>query len=211
MKNAFDFDDPGALTFDDRPAPTPPALPSARRLVVAGGTRRCRDLRGNAAAVAAMVLPLPSPGEAVHLLLDGRFILAEAIPVVLDAIGPSELAVTTLGMSTAAAALIAGLVADGSVTRCSVIVSQFFSQQDRKTCDQVCQILRCAGAAAAVARSHCKVLLFAPAGSPDRYTCEGSSNLRSSVNLEQTVWTNSAEVYGFHRGWIQELLAAPPL
>lgn len=206
MKSApLTFDCPAAgLTFDDRPAPAPSALPEARRITGRPTAKRYRDLRGDPDAVRALICPLPKPGECVHILLDGRFILAAAIPVILDTIGPAGLICGTLGMGIPPAQMIAELMQAGMVKRCTVVLSQFFSQQDRATCAQVCEILRAAGATVIIARSHCKVLMFAPAG-PARYVCEGSSNLRSSVNLEQMTWSDDPQLYDFHAKWISEL------
>lgn len=59
-----------------------------------------------------------------------------------------------------------------------------------------------------VTRSHAKCILI-PTEAGAFYVVEGSSNLRSSDNLEQMTIFNSKEVHDWHAAWIDEIAARP--
>ena len=43
---------------------------------------------------------------------------------------------------------------------------------------------------------------------PDWITIEGSANFTANPRLEQTVVSNDADLYAFHRAWLEEMLGA---
>lgn len=202
------FPDVPTLDFDgDTGLARSHVLPESRRLTTMPRARRQIDLRGQVDAARHLLTPLPRPGESVHALLGGEFVLACAIPVILDAIGqPCELDICTLGTNDAAVDLILREAEAGRVTRFRILLSQYFEQMDRSTCSRVVERIRAAGHVAAVARNHTKLMLWRPQAGSDRFTLEGSANLRSSVNLEQLTITNDRALYDFHQAWLGELL-----
>ena len=190
-------------TAANRPAA---ALPAARRLTRKPATRRFMDLRGHADAARRLITPLPNLGESVHTVTSGEFVLAAVIPAMLDTIGPCALCVSSLGTNQQTAAVFAGLLATGRLTRLDMVLSHYFSQADRETCELVCQIIREAGGRIAVTRSHTKLALFEPQSRQDRYCFEGSGNLRSSQNAEQLTISNDDQLFKFYRAWFNEIL-----
>lgn len=183
------------------------ALPPSRRITRQPTRRRFHDLRDQADAARRLLEPLPLPGETVHAILGGEFVLAATIPAVLDAIGPCAVCVSSLGTNQQTAAMLAELLRTGTLTGLDMVLSHYFSKADRETCELVCQTIRQAGGTIAVTRSHTKLALFEPRHRQDRYCFEGSGNLRSSQNAEQLCISNDAALFEFYRRWFNDILA----
>lgn len=204
------------LDFDSLPATTTSTtrLPAgqelgvtAQRLTRRPTRRRALDMRSQADAARRLVRPLPKPGESVHALLDGSFVLAATIPAVLDELGqPAALTVSTLGLNDATVDLLCSELESGRLTKCSLILSHYFQQADKEQCQRAVDRLRQHKQRVAVCRCHAKLMLFAPVKSRDRFTVETSANLRSAVCLEQAVITNDPRLYQFHERWTTAVL-----
>ncbi len=146
---------------------------------------------------------LPAPGECTHVVVRGDFVLGDILPLILrGATTPSEIDITSLGMSTGNAQMLAALLATGQVSRLMVLVSHYFSRVDRTgTFREVMHIL---GDRIKVARNHAKVILIA--APPSFLVIEGSANLRSSDNIEQFAIWNDETLLNWHREWMQEVI-----
>lgn len=205
------FDEPlPALDFD-----APPAGAVGRRLGIRAARltrrpsrRRCANLldAGQLEAAKKLLCPLPVPNETVHCLLAGNFTLAQAVPVMLDETGPTALLVSTLGINDATVDLLCEEMKRGRITALDVLLSHYFQQADAATCLRVAARLKAHRARAGVARVHCKLILSAPSNRADRYTLEGSANLRSSQNIEQLAVSNSAELHRFYSEPLRQIL-----
>lgn len=208
---AFDFD--ALPTASSATVPAGEALGvEARRITRRPRSRRVIDLREQADAARRLVCPLPRPGESVHALLSGEFILAALIPAVLDELGqPAALTVSTLGLNDTTIDLLCRELETGRLRRCNLVLSHYFQQADREQCARAVHRMREAGQAVGVLRCHAKLMLFQPAKGRDRYVIETSANLRSAVCLEQLTLTNDPELYAFHGAWIDQVLASSPI
>lgn len=155
----------------------------------------------NAADLAAH---LPEPGDCTHAVIRGDFVTADIIPLLLGDRPADVLAISTLGMSTANAAMLAALRSSGQIRRLFLLVSHYFSQVDKTgTYREVKHLL---GDAVQVARTHAKVILVSAA--PSFFVVEGSANLRSSDNIEQFAIWNDEELLNWHLDWMQEVAGA---
>lgn len=158
---------------------------------------------------AALCEQLPSPGEIVHSILRGDFVLGDALPALLRVTGSCpHLQISTLALSRKNAETLRQLVESGKVGRLSLIVSHYFRAVDKlSTFHTVTQIL--AGITEVkVARCHAKVILLANACG-DAFVFEGSANLRSSDTLEQLTIFNDADLHAFHASWMADLKNIP--
>lgn len=168
----------------------------------AGDKRSRRGIRRlvrpeNAAALAEH---LPEPGECTHAVVRGDFVMADIIPLMLGESTADMLAISTLGMSTANASMLATLRASGRIRRLFLLVSHYFSQVDKTgTYREVKGLL---GDSVAVSRTHAKVILVSAA--PSFFVVEGSANLRSSDNIEQFAIWNDQELLEWHLEWMKE-------
>lgn len=155
---------------------------------------------------ARCVVPfLPGPGDVTHCALAGDFVLCDVIPAIIEARGRCEhLHIATLGLSSANAAILAGLRAKNLVGDITLVCSHYFAQVD-KTSTFRDVVSRLEGKARIiVTRCHAKVILI-PTAAGDHYTIAGSANLRSSDNTEQMCIFNDAETLGWYRTWLESL------
>lgn len=155
---------------------------------------------------AKSVLPyLPGPGDVTHCALAGDFVLCDIIPAIIEARGRCDhLHIATLGLSSANAAILAGLRAKNLVGDITLVCSHYFAQVD-KTSTFRDVVARLEGRARIiVTRCHAKIILL-PTASGDHFVVAGSANLRSSDNTEQMCIFNDAETLGWYRGWLESL------
>ena len=153
---------------------------------------------------AALAEHLPEPGDCTHAVVRGDFVTADIIPLLLGDRSADILAISTLGMSTGNAAMLADLRSSGQIRRLFLLVSHYFSQVDKTgTYREVKHLL---GDAVKVARTHAKVILVSAA--PSFFVVEGSANLRSSDNIEQFAIWNDEELLNWHLDWMQEVAGA---
>lgn len=147
---------------------------------------------------------LPEPGDCTHALVRGDFVMGDIIPLILGDRSAEIVAISTLGMSRANAAMLADLRASGQIRRLFLLVSHYFSQVDKTgTYREVKGLL---GNAVKVARTHAKVILVS--APPSFFVVEGSANLRSSDNIEQFAIWNDEELLNWHLDWMQEVANA---
>lgn len=150
---------------------------------------------------------LPREGESLHAVMGQRYSMWDLVPALIERTGRriTDLHIATLSYSTKTAADLIGLIDDGRINRCSLIVSFYFKAQNRGLYDALVLPLRERKQRVIACRNHCKVLLVKIAGGGS-YVCEGSANLRSNKNCEQFVLTRDRRLYQFHREWMEQLL-----
>ena len=208
---AFDFDAIPVTSSATRPAGEALGV-QAQRITRHPRQRRFVDMREQSDAARKLVCPLPRPGESVHALLDGSFVLAAVIPAVLEELAqPAALTVSTLGLNDTTIDLLCRELETGRLTKCDLVLSHYFQQADREQCARAVHRMHQAGQAVAVCRCHAKLMLFQPAKGRDRYVIESSANLRSAVCLEQLTIANDPELYAFHAGWLTQVLKSSPI
>ena len=147
---------------------------------------------------------LPEPGDCTHAVVRGDFVTADIIPLLLGDRSADILAISTLGMSTANASMLAGLRASGQIRRLFLLVSHYFSQVDKTgTYRAVKDIL---GDSLKTAHTHAKVILVSTA--PSFFVVEGSANLRSCDSIENLAIWNDEDLLNWHLDWMQEVAGA---
>lgn len=152
---------------------------------------------------------LPGTGEAVHVLISGRFSLWDTVPAILETVpGAVEwLHVATLGFSRRNVEGMAALLDAGRVKRLRLLASHYFKGTSPHIYQHCANVLgERAGAEFLSSRTHCKILLLR-FESGRTFALESSANLRSCKNIEQLTIFGSPALWEFHRGWIDELFA----
>lgn len=150
---------------------------------------------------------LPDEDVVVHAIMRGNYNAWDLVPAVLRLIEPQpilQLYVATLSFNRKNAEELAGLVRDGLIRQVVFLCSAYFEKTGGREYQSLQAALRGRRAKLLAARNHAKVLLMRT-GAGHHLVLESSANLRSCRNVEQFTLTNSAEVYAFHRGWIDEL------
>ncbi len=157
----------------------------------------------------AMLYPLPTAAEAVHIVMSGSFHAWSFIPALCELIAPAvidELIVATLSYNQANADSLFDLLDTGRVKRCTFLASQYFRDTDPAIFEHLERGLQQRGQRVGAARNHAKILAAATSDGP-HFVIESSANLRSCNNVEQATCFNSRQLFEFHTAWIRDALA----
>jgi hypothetical protein len=154
----------------------------------------------------AVLHRLPTEGESIHIVLRGNFRNSDFIPAVLTLAAPAkidELWITTLGYDRHTGEMLLRLLDGKQIGQCTLLASCYFQAQEKTLWGWLTSELERRGSRALAARNHSKLMLFRM--SNGHFVMEGSGNLRSCRNAEQTTLTADEGLFCFHVGWIQEL------
>ena len=212
----IEADEPSAApTSNDRKAPQTAA--EALGLDTAGlrlrrrtGRRIFRDAEQAEKNAVELLRPLPRPGEMLHMILPGTFTPLDMVPAILEITGQTatSLRLATLGFSDSNIEALCRMLDTGQVKSLSLICSRYFAAASKPIYEHAEHELPRRGAKLLATRSHAKVMLI-EAGR-DRWTFEGSGNLRSCVCLEQVALTSDRQLFRFHAGWFDRLFTNSP-
>lgn len=144
----------------------------------------------------------PAPGESVHAVLAGEFVMGDLIDRVRTIHGnPRAIWIATLSLGLPNVQTLKSAALAGVETR--VLVSHYFQSTEDSLYDAMMRDLLPAGVKLYVGRLHAKVMLFDYEGTPVVITT--SANLRSSNNLEQADLFAWPDLFFFHQGWMREV------
>lgn len=158
---------------------------------------------------AARKVGLVEPGEHVNMIVSGDFISGDFFEAYLDEhdLVAEEMIITTLSLSRENVDSLRNIQLSRLNGKMGLIVSDYFFANERR--DGIKDIIEHLGQDTgfylAVAGIHTKITLI-------RTSCGmnlvfgGSSNLRSSLNVEQITIDNDNDLYSFHREWISRIL-----
>jgi hypothetical protein len=181
-------------------------LPDDRRFIRRPAHRLFKDYRADPNAYKHLA-PLPGPGESLHGIISGKYALYELIPALIEHAGNiAELHIATLSFNKQNASDILDLLDEGRIAKMNLIISYYFKSTSPEIYSLLIPQMRERGHKVLAMRNHCKLIL-AKMENGTKYVIESSANLRSSVNLEQFVLTDDADLYEFHYQWMNgELL-----
>jgi len=151
---------------------------------------------------------LPANACSLHIIMRGNFVFSDIIPAVLHLAAPATidyLAVTTLGFSRRAIAILLDLLDSGKVGRMDFICTDYFERVDSEICQHMREELTARGSRFASAKCHAKVVTFEMSDGRC-FASEGSANIRACRNVEQFCLTQDRELVAFHRNWIDRLI-----
>ena len=167
----------------------------------------CLDLQ-HVKAACDHIERLPEPGEAIHMVVSGRYPLFAIIPAVLKLSGSTidELHIVTLSYSKDNAADLISLIESQQIGKVWLLVSHYFAHANPTLYDPLSNYLESNGHRALAMRTHAKIFLMKLADG-SRFTVHASANARSCKNIEQACFENDPALYDFHRRWIDGLFA----
>jgi hypothetical protein len=154
---------------------------------------------------AAVIDRLPEEGESIHMVLSGIFRTWDLVPACLMLAGCrcEEMLLTTLGYDQSTLDGVLKLLDEGTLQRVAFVTSAVFCVQQKELTEEFRRELTARGQRFIGVRNHTKIMLLALADGR-RIVIESSGNLRSCHSMEQSVITQDAGLYEFHRGWIEE-------
>lgn len=176
------------------------------------GQRRVVTFDARKVRLAADTLrAMPEPGESVHVIVSQSFVGFDLLPAFLTLTGAprfERLYLTTLGFSRDNLAQLETMIRAGQVVpkACHVLCGDFFRRADSGLWDVGKLLAREHGFTFKSYRNHTKLIL-AKIG-PRFFVVESSANLRSCQNIELFTVTQSASMFAFHAGWIDDIMPA---
>jgi hypothetical protein len=152
---------------------------------------------------------LPKKGEAIHMVLSGRYQLFHLVPAVLDLAAPAtidELYLCTLSYSKDNASDLLDLIDAKKIKCLHLLVSHYFSKANPHLFDPLEAELKARGHHVLTCRSHAKLFLF-ELSDGRKYVVHSSANMRSCKSIEQACFESDEGLHAFHREWIKGLFA----
>jgi hypothetical protein len=152
---------------------------------------------------------LPEGGEAVHMVLSGRYQLFHLVPAVIELAAPAtidELHLCTLSYSKDNAADLLAMIDAGKIKRTWLLVSHYFSKANPHLFDPLEAALKSRKQEVLTCRSHAKIFLFRLSDGR-KYVVHSSANMRSCKSIEQACFESDEGIYQFHAEWIKGLFA----
>jgi hypothetical protein len=185
--------------------------PSFVRRPDAGDTLPVKDLArrtGEVGRLAESLPVLPRPGEALHLLMTGRYDLTAILDVILGRLGPCQrLRIATLSFNARNVAELSAWLDAGRVGSLTLLASSFFRENSRpEWLAAVNELRQARGVRLAAARNHAKVITLDWKGGAC-LVAEGSANLRTNSNQEQLTLINDRALCVWHGAWMDALVS----
>jgi hypothetical protein len=150
---------------------------------------------------------LPEPGEAIHMVVSGRYPLFAIIPAVLDLATPAtiaELHLVTLSYSKDNAADLLAMIDAKQIDRTWLLVSHYFAHANPHLFEPLATALLERGDHVVAMRTHAKIILILLSDGT-KYVIHASANLRSCKNIEQCCFECDGQLYDFHHQWVAGL------
>lgn len=167
------------------------------------------SMRGQARALVRaenadnLVFAWPDPGESVHAVLSGEFVLGDLIDRARALRGdPRAIWIATLSLGLPNVPTLKSAALAGMDIR--VLVSHYFQSTEDALYESIMRDLEPAGVKIYVGRLHAKVILFDYESAPVVLTT--SANLRSSNNLELASLFAWPDLFLFHQSWMREVI-----
>ncbi len=201
-------DDLSQLLLDDAPRLETTATLDAPRLHLRRPSRRRNLSALRQEALEDFYRALPGPGESLHIVSNGKFDYWMFVPVTLRLLGrPAvELYGSTWTMNRQNVLDLLALLDAGRIGRAAILTGTYFKRRETAVANTLIEGLGARGQRYRAFANHAKVLLLA--APPDWIVVEGSANFTANPRLEQTVVSNDADLYSFHRAWLEEMLGA---
>jgi hypothetical protein len=162
---------------------------------------------GEVGRLAESLPDLPQPGEALHLLMTGKYDLTAVLAVILRRHGPRQrMRIATLSFNARNVAELAGWLDEKRVGALTLLCSVFHRENCRPDyLAAVNELRHQRGVRLAAARNHAKVITIEWPSSC--LSLEGSANLRTNSNQEQLTIVNSPTVVQWHGLWIDAMVS----
>jgi hypothetical protein len=197
------------LTFDlDGPSLTTDAMPpdnvkhtrrdAKRRYVNAMRRQWCMDK-----------IDLPAAGVSVHIVSNARYDLWDMVPAILKKSGAAclEWIGSTWCLNRRVITELLEFFDAGQIKSIKLLTGQYLKSREPAVFATAAEGLLARGQHFRAAQNHAKLfgmLMSDGAG----YVVETSANLVENGNVENHCITNDAELFRFHRAWIDDVLSA---
>lgn len=149
---------------------------------------------------------LPQPGESLHIVSNGSFDYWNFVPITIRLLGrPVEFYGSTWTMNRSNVLQLLTLFDKRLVSSVTMFSGLYFKRREPAVYTTLASGLIDRGQRLLCFENHTKILLLGSA--PDWIVIEGSANFTANPRVEQNVVSNDAQLFDFHRTWMEEMLA----
>jgi hypothetical protein len=141
-------------------------------------------------------------GETQHVVSMGDWSAEHVICHVVEQCGPMRLMMATWSVSDAAVLRLAEAMAQGHITACRALLDW----RVRVRRPNALTVMRSALSTADLRLDNCHAKIYLLDNDDYHVTFVGSPNLTTNPRLEASVLTESADVWKFHRGWLEPMI-----
>ena len=151
----------------------------------------------------AELLPcLPEPGWLFHVISSGNFDFWTYVPHLIDLAGHfDELYVSTWTMNRQNAIEMLELYDTGKVGKLNLLTGKYFKRRETAVYALILEGLIKRKQRYIAFANHTKIMLLG--NEREKIVVEGSANLTANPRAEQFILTNHADLYDFHRKWME--------
>ena len=150
----------------------------------------------------------PEPGQAYHLISNGKYDFWTWIPVLLEEIGyADEFYGSTWTMNRQNCQELLRLFDQARIRKIGFLTGLYFKRRETAVYALLMTGLTERRQRYVCLENHAKVTLLANHKTGDYLTVEGSANYTANPRIEQYCITNDRTVYDFHKAWMEEILA----
>jgi hypothetical protein len=150
---------------------------------------------------------LPTRGETIHIVSNGSFDYWNFVPVCLRLLKKpaEEFYGSTWTMSRPNALQLLQLFDDRRIRKITLFSGLYFKRRESAAYATVASGLTDRRQRFLCFENHTKIILLA--AGHERIVIEGSANFTANPRVEQNTVTNDADLYDFHRSWMEDHLA----
>jgi len=154
------------------------------------------------------ILPrVPRPGEAFHLISNGKYDFWTWIPVLLETLGHAdEFYGSTWTLNRQNCQELLTLFDQGKIRSIGFLTGVYFKRREAAVYALLMTGLTERRQRYCCLENHAKVTLLANHQRGDYLTVEGSANYTANPRIEQYCLTNDRTVFDFHKTWMEEIL-----
>lgn len=158
-------------------------------------------------ALADFITELPAHGETWHIVSNAKFDFFTCVPIITKLLGNAGVTLygSTWTMSRGNVTEMLALFDAGAITTISILTGTYFKRRETSVYATLIDGLQQRKQRYIAFSNHAKVLLLT--NGVDHIVIEGSANFTANPRCEQYVLTNDAELYEFHRAWMEHFLA----
>jgi hypothetical protein len=150
---------------------------------------------------------LPAPGEAHHIITNGKFDFYDALPRVLE-LGQMHNATVTAATwccNHRCALDLIDRIESGQIGSMKLIVGLYLKRREQAVFSTLANGLTKHGQKLLATECHAKIFTIQHA--QNHITIEGSANWTSNPRIEQFTITNDRGLHDFHRKWIDDAIS----
>lgn len=156
--------------------------------------------------IEAFLTELPKPGESFHIVSNGSFDYFNFMPVTVKLAGSLQAFYgSTWTMNRNNVVDMFKLFDEGKIKRLAILTGTYFKHRESSVANTLIEGLSARKQRFIAFENHAKVMLMND--DPNFYVMEGSANFTANPRLEQNILVNDRDLYEFHRGWMERILA----